>query len=231
LSGSTLKVHALTSRPPRRTATLPSVARATWYSSGGAAPAGRGDGGFRRRDRLLNVAAGADHVEIARPAGANRDDASRRHRIDGAGGPGRFAGQEDRRPRGVGGRGYPCVDPGDGGRRRLTAAKGFAKALDSFGAGGDEADDEEESDQVTQRKRVAGVETRGGNAGAEIAEGGEQASPVRQPQGLSGGVVGAVASRSVNEVAGRCGAPVACSTREKAAARLGAAKRTARQTR
>ena len=130
-------------------------------------------------------------VEVVGAAGADGDDAADRHGVFRAGRLRGVAGEEDRRPRGIGGRRHPGVDPGDGGGDRLAAAEGFAELLDPLRPGKDEADHEEEDGEEADRPRVAAGEARRGQAGLERVERGEQPLAMGEPERLRGGVAGA----------------------------------------
>jgi len=90
----------------------------------------------------------------------------------------------------IGGR-HPGIDAGNGSGGAFPALKGLAEAGQTFGAGHDEADDEQDQHQEAQRVRVARSKPWRRNAGAQAVEGGEHAPAMGLPQHLTHGVVGA----------------------------------------
>ncbi len=153
----------------------------------------RGDrlGGRDRGDGRRCRAVDARHGEIVGAAGAHGHHAAGGYRIFGARWLGGLAGEEDRRAPCIGGRRHPGIDAGNGSGGAFPALKGLAEAGQTFGAGHDEADDEQDQHQEAQRVRVARSKPWRRNAGAQAVEGGEHAPAMGLPQHLTHGVVGA----------------------------------------
>ena len=169
----------------------------TWRSTGRVVA--RGDRGLLvRLDDLGRGLAGlvdAGHGEVVGAAGAHGDDAADRDRELRARRTGGVAGEEDRRPGGVGRRRHPGVDAGDGGGHRLAAAESLGELLDPLRPGIDEADHQEEDGEEADRMGIAPGEAGRGQAGPERSEAGEQPLAVGHPQRLRGRVAGADGDR------------------------------------
>ena len=94
------------------------------------------------------------------------------------------------------------------------------------GPGDEEADDEHQGDEEAEREGVARPRAAGlRRTGAQASRAASSRRRWAIHSASAVGSPGAEARRSENDVAGRWSAPVACSTRAKAAARLGTAKR------
>ncbi len=95
---------------------------------------------------IADAAVVAPPVRTVTTLTAGHDDVGRLGR------PGGVAGEEDRRPAGIGRRRHPGVDAGDGARGGERLRKAAAILSRQSGAAEDEADDEE---RRTARKRNA----------------------------------------------------------------------------
>ncbi len=181
LSGWTVKRQAEISRLPFFTSTLVAAVSLIWCSKGGSAPSA---------DAVLAAAVGAI---LASAASTSRSrvppvrtvttlPVGTRYSV-----PLGFAASPVRKiggRSGVGRRRHPRIDARDGRGGRFAALEGFADAVDAFAAGNEEADDGKQQDQEAEGERIAMLEVRGGNTGAEAIIAAEQPLTVRHPQGL-----------------------------------------------